>query len=211
LFSREIIRQFLDGFSVLFNAFSSRHIRISGICRRANDRIDADNLHRAFRTFRRLKEIVTFNRWKKRDMGFPKIYGRVSRRLCVMFFCVVSVTVLYAQMPSGEELFENGGKDSDVMGSASDSQVSTLKMFDNIGWNFLYNVGYNYGANFLSTVPLTYALVKSGGDWEWYKLVYGKRASCRNRYDRQCNRLRRSGAVSVYFLFIGSFGQRQKA
>jgi membrane-associated phospholipid phosphatase len=81
-------------------------------------------------------------------------------RFCTVFFMLAIAAAGYAETPKDEE---------------PSSRLSVLKVFDNVGWNFLNIVKYNYGANFLLTVPLTYALVESGADWGWYKVVYGKR------------------------------------
>ena len=58
VFTREVIYQLLDGFSVQFGGFFSLHTRISGTYHGANDTITADNLHVAFRTLRHLKELL---------------------------------------------------------------------------------------------------------------------------------------------------------
>jgi hypothetical protein len=58
IFINELIYQLLDGFSVQFGSFCSLHARISGTYHGANDHIDAENLHIAFRTLRHLKELL---------------------------------------------------------------------------------------------------------------------------------------------------------
>ena len=58
VFTREVIYQLLDGFSVQFGGFFSLHTRISGTYHGANDTIGANNLHIAFRTLRHLKELL---------------------------------------------------------------------------------------------------------------------------------------------------------
>ncbi|MDR2517300.1 MAG: DUF4469 domain-containing protein, partial [Spirochaetaceae bacterium] len=58
VFINEIVYQLLDGFSVQLGAFCSLHTKISGTYHGANDHIGAENLHVAFRTLRRLKELL---------------------------------------------------------------------------------------------------------------------------------------------------------
>ncbi|GMO55709.1 MAG: DNA-binding domain-containing protein [Treponemataceae bacterium] len=54
----EIVYQLLDGFSVQMSGFFSLHTRISGTYHGAHDHIGAENLHVAFRTLGRLKELL---------------------------------------------------------------------------------------------------------------------------------------------------------
>ncbi|MDR2553373.1 MAG: DUF4469 domain-containing protein [Treponema sp.] len=58
VFINEVVYQLLDGFSVQLGGFCSLHTRISGTYHGANDHIGAENLHVAFRTLRRLKELL---------------------------------------------------------------------------------------------------------------------------------------------------------
>jgi hypothetical protein len=58
VFINETVYQLLDGFSVQLGGFCSLHTRISGTYHGANDHIGAENLHVAFRTLRRLKELL---------------------------------------------------------------------------------------------------------------------------------------------------------
>ena len=58
VFTNEMVYQLLDGFSVQLGGFFSLHSRISGTFHGANDHIGAENLHIAFRTLRRLKELL---------------------------------------------------------------------------------------------------------------------------------------------------------
>ena len=58
VFTKEVVYQLLDGFSVQFGGFFSLHTRISGTYHGANDTITAENLHVAFRTLRHLKELL---------------------------------------------------------------------------------------------------------------------------------------------------------
>ena len=54
----EIIYQLLDGFSVQMGTFFSLHTKIGGTYHGANDHIDSENLHIAFRTLGHLKELL---------------------------------------------------------------------------------------------------------------------------------------------------------
>ena len=58
IFINEVVYQLLDGFSVQLGGFCSLHTRITGTYHGANDAIGAENLHVAFRTLRRLKELL---------------------------------------------------------------------------------------------------------------------------------------------------------
>jgi hypothetical protein len=58
VFTREVIYQLLDGFSVQFGAFFSLHAGISGTYHGANDTIGAENLRVSFRTLWRLKDLL---------------------------------------------------------------------------------------------------------------------------------------------------------
>jgi hypothetical protein len=58
VFINELVYQLLDGFSVQLGGFCSLHTRISGTYHGANDHIGAENLHVAFRTLGRLKELL---------------------------------------------------------------------------------------------------------------------------------------------------------
>jgi hypothetical protein len=58
IFINELVYQLLDGFSVQLGGFCSLHTRITGTYHGANDHIDAENLHVAFRTLRHLKELL---------------------------------------------------------------------------------------------------------------------------------------------------------
>ncbi|GHV90365.1 hypothetical protein AGMMS50268_37560 [Spirochaetia bacterium] len=54
----ETVYQLLDGFSVQMGGFFSIHTRVSGTYHGAHDHIGAENLHLAFRTLGRLKELL---------------------------------------------------------------------------------------------------------------------------------------------------------
>ncbi|MDR2516739.1 MAG: DUF4469 domain-containing protein [Spirochaetaceae bacterium] len=58
IFINEVVYQLLDGFSIQVGGFCSLHARISGTYHGANDHIGAENLHVAFRTLGRLKELL---------------------------------------------------------------------------------------------------------------------------------------------------------
>jgi hypothetical protein len=58
IFINELVYQLLDGFSVQLGGFCSLHTRITGTYHGANDHIGAENLHVAFRTLGRLKELL---------------------------------------------------------------------------------------------------------------------------------------------------------
>jgi hypothetical protein len=58
IFINELVYQLLDGFSVQLGGFCSLHTRITGTYHGANDSIGAENLHVAFRTLGRLKELL---------------------------------------------------------------------------------------------------------------------------------------------------------
>ncbi|MDR2552771.1 MAG: hypothetical protein LBD31_06380 [Treponema sp.] len=58
VFINEVVYQLLDGFSVQLGGFCSLHTRISGTYHGANDHIGAENLHIAFRTLGRLKDLL---------------------------------------------------------------------------------------------------------------------------------------------------------
>ncbi|GHT79962.1 hypothetical protein FACS1894130_10210 [Spirochaetia bacterium] len=54
----EIVYQLLDGFSVQLGGFFSLHSKISGTYHGVHDHIGAENIHIAFRTLSRLKELL---------------------------------------------------------------------------------------------------------------------------------------------------------
>ncbi|GHU82646.1 hypothetical protein FACS189468_7060 [Spirochaetia bacterium] len=58
IFINETAYQLLDGFSVQMDGFFSLHTRISGTYHGAHDHISSENLHIAFRTLGRLKELL---------------------------------------------------------------------------------------------------------------------------------------------------------
>jgi hypothetical protein len=58
IFINEAVYQLLDGFSVQMGGFFSLHTRITGTYHGAHDHIGAENLHIAFRTLGRLKELL---------------------------------------------------------------------------------------------------------------------------------------------------------
>ncbi|MDR2501535.1 MAG: DUF4469 domain-containing protein [Treponema sp.] len=58
IFINEMVYQLLDGFSVQLGGFFSLHSRIGGTFHGPNDRIGGENLHVAFRTLSRLKELL---------------------------------------------------------------------------------------------------------------------------------------------------------
>jgi hypothetical protein len=58
IFINETVYQLLDGFSVQMGDFFSIHTRVSGTYHGAHDHIGAENLHIAFRTLGRLKELL---------------------------------------------------------------------------------------------------------------------------------------------------------
>ncbi len=48
--------------------------------------------------------------------------------------------------------------------------VSPLKVFHKMGKNAFGSLTYNYGLNYLAGGIGTYAMVKWGTDWKWYRL-----------------------------------------
>ena len=54
----EIVYQLLDGFSVQMGTFFSIHTKIGGTYHGANDHIGSENLHIAFRTLKRLNDLL---------------------------------------------------------------------------------------------------------------------------------------------------------
>ena len=92
---------------------------------------------------------------------------KIKRRLCAALLFTLAGAVWGAQ---------DGGEAEGEPEKAKEGAFSVLTVFHRAGWNLLHSFSYNYGANFLSTVPLTWGLVASGGDWGWYKLMYGKPA-----------------------------------
>jgi membrane-associated phospholipid phosphatase len=51
-------------------------------------------------------------------------------------------------------------------------RVSLLKAFDNIGWNALHSLTFNYGINFAAAGLGTWVFIESGIDWKWNRLAY---------------------------------------
>ncbi|GHV92025.1 hypothetical protein AGMMS50268_25280 [Spirochaetia bacterium] len=58
IFINEVVYQLLDGFSVQFGGFFSLHCRISGTYHGGSDHISAENLHIAYRSLNRLKDLL---------------------------------------------------------------------------------------------------------------------------------------------------------
>jgi membrane-associated phospholipid phosphatase len=49
-------------------------------------------------------------------------------------------------------------------------------LFYKFGWNTLHSFTFNYGQNFIISGLGTYAMIKTGIDWEWNRLAYNNQA-----------------------------------
>jgi membrane-associated phospholipid phosphatase len=49
-------------------------------------------------------------------------------------------------------------------------------VFYKFGWNALHSFTFNYGQNFIISGLGTYAMIKTGVDWEWNRLAYNNQA-----------------------------------
>ena len=58
--------------------------------------------------------------------------------------------------------------------TAREEKGASPHIFHNIGWNFVHSVSYNYGLNFIGAGAGTWAMIRTGIDWNWRNFIFDR-------------------------------------